>query len=74
MPHAGHGATFDQSVSHRGDDFIGKRNLRIGRRPATNLGSLRWVSDLGFEGIELMLDVRERFLQISQFLRAGIDP
>jgi hypothetical protein len=30
------------------------------------------VSDPGFEGIELMLEVRERFLQISQFFRAGI--
>jgi hypothetical protein len=32
LPHAGHGATFGQTVFHGGDDLIGKRNLRIGRR------------------------------------------
>ena len=37
-----------------------------------NLSCLRWVSDPGFESIELMLEVRERLFQISQFFRAGI--
>jgi hypothetical protein len=27
-PHADHGAVFGQTFSHRGDDLIGKRNLR----------------------------------------------
>jgi hypothetical protein len=40
--------------------------------PDNELGGRRWVSNLGFEGIELMLEVRERFFQISQFIRAGI--
>ena len=46
--------------------------MRIGRRPTLNFGGRRWVSNVGFEGIELMLEVRERFFQISQFIRAGI--
>jgi hypothetical protein len=37
-----------------------------------NLGGRRRVSDPGFEGIELMLEVRERCFQIRQFFRAGI--
>jgi len=63
----------------RGNDLVGERNLRIGRRQirigrsqTMNLRGLRLVSDPGFECIELMLEVRERLLQISQFFRAGI--
>jgi hypothetical protein len=37
-----------------------------------NLRGRRWVSNPGFEGIELMLEVREGLFQISQFFRAGI--
>ena len=79
LPHAGDGTAFGQTVLHRGDDLVGKRNLRIGRcqmrigrRQTLNLRGLRSVSDPGFECIELVLEVRERFLQISQFFRAGI--
>jgi len=37
-----------------------------------NLRWLRLVSDPGLEYVELMLEVRERLFQISQFFRAGI--
>jgi hypothetical protein len=33
---------------------------------------LRLASNPGVEGIELMLEIRERLFQISQFFRAGI--
>jgi hypothetical protein len=70
-PHADHGAIFGQTVLHRGDDLIGKRNLRIDRRQTRWRRCLRWVSGPGFERIELMLEVREGLFQISRFLSRG---
>jgi hypothetical protein len=32
LPPADHGATFGRTVFHRGDDLVGKRDLRIYRR------------------------------------------
>lgn len=79
VPHASHGANFGQAVLHRGDDVIGERNLGVGRRwmwvgrrQTMNLRGRRSTPDPGFECIELMLEVRERLLQTSQFFRAGI--
>jgi hypothetical protein len=73
-PYAGHGAIFGQPVLHRGDDLTGERKLRIGRCCTVSLRRLRSASDLGFECIERMFEVRESRFQISQFLRGDLDP
>ena len=71
-PHAGRRAILAQAIFHCGHDIIGKCNLRIGRFQTRKLRCLRPLSDPGFEQIELMLEIREGFFQISQFFRAGI--
>jgi hypothetical protein len=71
---------FGKAVLHRGDDLIWQtqfedRSTRDEDRSKSDneSGGLRLASDLGFECIELMLEVRERFLQISQFFRGDLD-
>jgi hypothetical protein len=71
-PHTGHRAILGHAVFHRGNDIIGECNLRRGRGQITSWRCLRLASNPGFEQIELMLEIREGLLQISQFFRAGI--